>query len=321
MKSRILITGASGFIGSGLVKQLLREERYQIRLVLREKTMPHNVSNFCECIHIDGIHGATKWNDTLDGVDIIIHLAGRAHILKDLADNPLQQFREVNLWGTKNLANAAAKKGVRRFVYVSSVGVNGFETKFGKPFVETDYPQPHNAYAVSKMEGERALLDEATASGMEFVIIRPPLVYGYGAPGNFAQLLKLVRSRVPIPLGAVDNLRSFIALDNLIDFIIACCSKPSAANQLFLISDGYDMSTPEFVRAIAHSIERKAQLVTVPLFFLRACAMLTGQQPVVQRLCGNLQLDISKANKLLEWAPKVSVDEGMRRATLGGLQS
>jgi nucleoside-diphosphate-sugar epimerase len=265
-------------------------------------------------ILIDGIDAATKWHQDLKNVEVVVHLAARAHILKEKSADPLGDFRQVNLEGTLNLALQAAKSGVKRFVFISSVGVNGSQTQIGHSFSEVDQPNPHNAYAISKLEAEQGLLRISNESGLEVVIIRPPLVYGLNAPGNFGSLLRAVHRGWPLPLGAVHNQRSLVALDNLVDFIITCINHPQAANQTFLVSDGQDLSTSELVRCMAQVAGLSAHLLPVPVWALKAGASLLGRGDVVQRLCGNLQIDISKARSLLGWVPPVSVEEGLRRA-------
>lgn len=264
---------------------------------------------------------ATDWFPALQGVDAVVHCAGRAHVLKDTAADPLAAFRIVNVEGTLNLAQQAVVAGVKRFVFVSSIGVNGVQTALGKPFSEADQPKPHNAYALSKWEAEQGLLRIADESGLEVVIIRPPLVYGFGAPGNFGSLMRAVQRGWLLPLGAVHNQRSLVALDNLVAFIVTCISHPQAANQTFLVSDGQDLSTTELVRGTAHAAGVPVRLLPVPVWVLQAGATLLGKGDVVQRLCGNLQVDISKARQLLGWVPPVSVDEGLQRAVTSGLPS
>jgi nucleoside-diphosphate-sugar epimerase len=227
----------------------------------------------------------------------------------------LAEFRLVNVQGTLNLARQAVEAGVKRFVFISSIGVNGAQTALGKPFSEANLPKPHNAYALSKWEAEQGLLRIADETGLEVVIIRPPLVYGLDAPGNFGSLLRSVQRGWPLPLGAVYNQRSLVALDNLVDFIVTCITHPQAAYQTFLVSDRQDLSITELVRGMAQAAGVPARLLPVPVWALQAGASLLGKGDVVQRLCGNLQLDISKARSLLGWVPPVSVEEGLRRAT------
>jgi nucleoside-diphosphate-sugar epimerase len=309
------MTGANGFIGSGLVSMLLAEGDVQLRLALRANTVMPGNSTRLDQIAVGNIDSDTQWDAALEDVQVVVHLAARAHRLRDESKDPLQAFRDTNFHGTQRLARAAAKRGVKRFIYVSSIGVNGLNTEIKKPFSESDEPHPHNAYAISKWEAEQALIKISQASGMEFVIIRPPLVYGRDAPGNFAQLLKIVASGIPLPLASVHNLRSLIGLDNLLDFINICCIHPNAANQTFVVADGHDLSTPALILGIAHGMHKKARMFPVPSWALTIAATLTGQRRAMQTLCGSLQVDTSKARKLLGWKPPVSVDECLRRAT------
>jgi nucleoside-diphosphate-sugar epimerase len=234
--------------------------------------------------------------------------------MQDTESDPLAVFRAVNVQTTLNLARQAAAAGVKRFVFISSIGVNGCQTATGKPFAEAGQSKPYNFYALSKWEAEEGLSRIASETEMEVVIIRPPLVYGLNAPGNFGSLMRAVRRGWPLPLGAVHNQRSLVALDNLVDFIITCITHPQAANQTFLVSDGQDLSTTELVRGMAHAAGLPARLLPVPVWALQAGGALLGKGDAVQRLCGNLQVDISKARRLLGWVPPVSVEEGLRRA-------
>jgi nucleoside-diphosphate-sugar epimerase len=235
--------------------------------------------------------------------------------------DPLAAFRAVNVEGTLNLARQAVGAGVKRFVFISSIGVNGSQTTSGKPFSESDKPRPHNAYALSKWEAERGLMQIADETGLEVVIIRPPLVYGSNAPGNFGSLMRAVRRGWPLPLGAVHNQRSLVALDNLVDFIITCISHPEAVNQTFLINDCQDLSTTELVRGLAQVAGVPARLLPLPVWVLELAGRLVGKGDAVQSLCGNLQIDSSKARKVLGWKPKISVQEGLCRAVSGTASS
>jgi nucleoside-diphosphate-sugar epimerase len=268
----------------------------------------------CDQVTVGEITHAIDWHLVLIGVEIVVHLAARVHVMHDTESDPLTAFRNVNVEGTLNLARQAAAAGVRRFVFISSVKVNGECTEPGHAFTETDVPNPQDAYGQSKHEAEEGLRVIAAATGMEVVIIRPPLVYGPGVKANFAALTRAVQRGWPLPLGAVHNQRSLVALDNLVDFIITCVTRPQAANQTFLVSDGQDLSTAELVRGMARAAGVPARLLPVPVWALQAVAKLLGKQDAVQRLCGNLQVDISKARRLLGWVPPVSVDEGLRRA-------
>jgi nucleoside-diphosphate-sugar epimerase len=263
---------------------------------------------------VGSIDGATQWRLALSGVQTVIHLAARVHVMHDTTADPLTAFRAVNVEGTLNLAHQAAAAGIKRFVFISSVKVNGERTLPGQPFTEADAPSPQDAYAMSKYEAEQGLHQIAANTGMEVVIIRPPLVYGPGVKANFAALMRAVQRGWPMPLGAVHNQRSLVALDNLVDFIVTCITHPQAANQTFLVSDGQDLSAAELVRGMAKAADVPVRLLPVPVWALRAGATLLGRGDVVQRLCGNLQVDIGKARTLLGWAPPFSVAQGLLRA-------
>jgi nucleoside-diphosphate-sugar epimerase len=234
--------------------------------------------------------------------------------MHDTVADTLMAFRAVNVDGTLNLARQAAALGVKRFVFISSVKVNGESTPPGREFTEADAPNPQDAYGQSKHEAEQGLRQLSADTGMEVVIIRPPLVYGPGVKANFAALMRAVQRGWPLPLGAVHNQRSLVALSNLVDFIVTCITHPQAANQTFLVSDGQDLSTTELVRGLAQAAGVPACLLPVPVWALQAGATLLGKGDAVQRLCGNLQVDMSKARSLLGWVPPVSVEEGLRRA-------
>jgi nucleoside-diphosphate-sugar epimerase len=236
------------------------------------------------------------------------------------AKDPLAEFRKVNVDGTLNLARQAAKAGVKRFIFSSSVKVNGEHTEMGTLFTELDNPNPNDAYGVSKLEAERGLLKIAQETGMEVVIIRPPLIYGPGVKANFASMLKVVKRGIPLPLGAINNKRSFIYVENLVSFILLCIHHLLAANHIFLVSDGQDLATTELLQACAKALGMKARLLPVPQKLIEFSAVLIGKQNVAQRLCGNLQVDISKARKLLGWEPPFTVERGLRR-TVAGLVS
>jgi nucleoside-diphosphate-sugar epimerase len=247
----------------------------------------------------------------LAGIDTVIHLAARAHVMRDASLDPLSEFRKVNVAATRNLACQAAAAGVKRMIFMSSIKVHG---ECGR-FSESDAPAPQDAYGVSKHEAETTLREIAGQSRLEFVIVRPPLVYGPGVKANFQALIGAVARGLPLPLGAINNCRSLVSRDNLVDFVLRCTSHPAAANEAFLVSDGEDLSTPELVRRLARAMGRPARLVPIPPAILRGGAAMLGRRAMAQRLLGSLQLDISKARRVLEWSPPFSVDEGLRRAT------
>ena len=311
----ILVTGATGFVGSALVARLAREG-IKTRACVRRNAAP--MPNGIHIVQVGGLTADADWSSALTGVATVVHAAARVHVMDDTAIDPLTEFRRVNVQGTLHFARQAAAAGVRRFVFISSIKVNGEATRSGVPFSDDDMPAPLDPYGVSKMEAELGLRQIAVESGLELVIIRPPLVYGPGVKANFAALMRAVRRGWPLPLGAVHNQRSLVALDNLVDFILTCIKHPGAANQTFLVSDGHDLSTTELVRGLAGAAGVSARLLPVPVWALRSGAALLGKGDAVQRLCGNLQVDISKACSLLDWTPPVSVDEGLRRAVAGG---
>ena len=312
-----LVTGATGFVGYALVQRLTvnRDSGGVVVAVSRiDRSWPERVRP----IQVSNLQPATQWGAVLQRVNTVVHLAARVHVMQDTATDPLAAFRTVNVDGTLNLARQAAASGVKRFVFISSVKVNGESTEPGHAFSEADAPNPQDAYGQSKHEAEEGLRQLSADTGMEVVIIRPPLVYGPGVKANFAALMRAVQRGWPLPLGTVHNQRSLVALDNLVDFIVNCITHPQAANQTFLVSDGEDLSTPDLIRRMARAMNRPARLLPAPVWALKAGALLLGKGDAVQRLCGNLQVDISKSRTLLGWNPPVSVDEGLRRAVGGG---
>lgn len=309
----IMLTGATGFIGRSVCESLTRAGR-QVRAVSRNPGKLEGVAAGCAETAVGEIGPETRWGDALAGVDSIVHLAARVHVMTDTAVDPLAEFRRVNTAGTLHLARQAAAAGARRFVYLSSIKVNGEVTLTGRPFVETDHPAPLDPYGISKLEAEQGLRDLAAATGMEVVIIRPPLVYGPGVGANFFRLLRLVERGWPLPLGAVDNRRSLVALDNLVDLLATCIDHPAAAGQTFLVSDGEDLSIPELIRRLARTMGRPDRLWPVPVPLLRLGGRLLGHSAEVARLVGSLQVDIEHTCRTLGWRPPITVDEGLRRA-------
>lgn len=309
---RVLITGAHGFIGRALCVEATGRG-----MVVRAATRrAEAISAEVECRVVGDVNGATEWQDALIGCEVVVHLAARAHVLTERMNDPIFAFRETNVDGALRLARQAAAAGVRRFVYLSTVGVNGAETS-EHPFTELSMTFPHSAYSTSKHEAELGLQGISAATGMEVVVIRPPLVYGAEAPGNFGVLLKIVSRGLPLPLGAVRNKRSLVGLDNLLDFILLCICHPAAANQVFLVSDAQDISTPELIQGIGQAMGKTVYLLPVPVWALRTGAALVGRKPDFQRLCGNLQVDISKARHCLGWSPPFTFECGLTRAVLG----
>jgi len=307
----VLLTGASGFVGRavlGTAKQRGVEMRPVFRSLDSAKEHPGAAL-------VPGLDGEADWSQALQGVDVVIHAAARAHVMREEALDPLTEYRRVNVQGTANLARQAAAAGVRRFVFISSIKVNGEATLPDRPFTVDDAPAPEDAYGISKAEAETELRRIAQETGMEVTIIRPPLIYGPGVKGNFSSLMNWVRRGLPLPLGGVThNRRSLVGLDNLVDLIWVCVEHPKAANQTFLISDGEDLSTTELLRRIGKALNRSARLLWVPAGLIALMASLLGKKVISQRLLGSLQVDISKTCELLDWKPIVAVDEGLRRA-------
>jgi UDP-glucose 4-epimerase len=266
-----------------------------------------------ELATVGAIDGETNWVDALRGVDAVVHLAARVHIMRGKAAASLSEFRRINVGATLNLARQAAKAGVSRFIYLSSIKVNGEQTLPGQPFTEEDAPLPLDPYSISKYEAEEGLRTLARQTGLEVVIIRPPLVYGPGVKANFLNMLRWLHTGVPLPFGSINNLRSLVALDNLIDLVITCLAHPAAANQIFLAADGEDLSTTELMRRMAHALDGPSRLVPMPASLLEAGAALLGRRDMARRLCRSLQADTSKARTLLGWNPPISVDKGLDR--------
>ena len=311
MTPRVLITGGRGLVGKALATRVLAQG-LTVRVSTRQKFITTDLR--LECVETTDSSFATDWLSAVQDIDTVVHCAARVHVMQDTEADPLTAFRTVNVDGTLNLARQVASAGVKRFVFISSVKVNGESTQPCQAFTEADMANPQDAYGVSKHEAELGLRRLAADTGMEVVIIRPPLVYGPGVKANFAALMRAVQRGIPLPLGAVHNQRSLVALDNLVDFIVTCITHPQAANQTFLVSDGQDLSTTELVRGMAQAAGVPARSLPVPVWALQAGASLLGKGDVVQRLCVNLQVDISKARDLLGWVPPVSVEDGLRRA-------
>ncbi|MET3107582.1 nucleoside-diphosphate-sugar epimerase [Oxalobacteraceae bacterium GrIS 2.11] len=308
LHNRILLTGASGFVGRSLATSLI-DVCTSVRCAVRtELDLPG-----AEIVHVPSIDNLTVWNKELKGIDTIIHCAGRAHIMNELFPSPLHEYRKINVGGTINLARQAVAAGVKRFIFLSSVKVNGEQTLKGQPFTENDLPSPQNPYAISKFEAEKALFDLARETDLEVVVIRPTLVYGCGVKANFFTMLRMVKLGMPLPFGSIENKRSFVYLENLNSLIIRCIDHPKAANQLFLASDGNDLSTTELLRHCGEAMGVSVYLIPIPESWCMLSASLLGQSDAIQRLCGSLQVDISKSKKLLGWNPPISVQAGLQK--------
>lgn len=308
----VLVTGASGFIGKALCETLLKSG-HKVKGVYRDIS---RADSGVEPILIPEINAQTNWSESLTNVDVIVHLAARVHIMNDTAVNPLEEFRKVNVDGTLNLARQAVIAGVKRFIFISSVKVNGESTELNKPFTENDIAKPQDAYGLSKYEAEQGLFSVCKESGIGVVVIRPPLVYGAGVKANFAKIFKVIKKGIPLPLGATENMRSIIYVENLTSFILTCLSHPKAKNQVFLVSDGIDVSTSELLKLCAKALGVKPYLFSVPKKLIEFVANFLGKNDLVLRLFGNLQLDITKANRLLDWQPPISVIDGLSKTAV-----
>lgn len=310
----ILVTGANGFVGSALQERLSIDGR-NTRASIRR---PLAVARTGVQYHfIDGMTAATDWSLALKDVQAVVHCAARVHVMDDLSADPLRAYREVNVSGTLKLASQAARAGVRRFVFVSSIKVNGEATPLGRPFTAEDAPAPLDPYGVSKWEAERGLREIEALTGMEVVTVRPPLVYGPGVKANFASLIRWVNRGVPLPFGAVRNARSMVALDNLVDLLTLCIEHPAAAGNTFLVSDDEDVSTPELLQRTAKSMGKRSVLLPVPVSWLEFGAALLGRRALAQRLFSSLQVDIAPTRQLLGWNPPLTLDQGLEKAVRG----
>ncbi len=304
---KVLVTGANGFIGHALCARLLSEGFY-VRGAVRRRSIAYELQGMDISI-INSIGRDTDWTNALRGIDIVIHLAARAHVMRESVDDPLLAFRKVNVMGTKRLVQMSVSAGVRRIIYISSIGVNGESTEQGA-FTEDDIPSPCSPYAISKWEAEDII--RAFSGAMEVVIVRPPLVYGPHAPGNFGRLMQLINSGFPLPFEGINNRKSFIYLGNIIDALVKCVQKVEAIGKTFLVSDGQDVSTPELIRMIAGAMGKKARLFPCPAPLLKMIGNVAGKSDEIERLIGSLQIDSSKIRRELSWTPPFTVEQGMR---------
>jgi len=300
----ILVTGASGFIGTSLIEHLSESPNYNLAAAVRRPiSLPPNV----RAEPIKDIDGNTDWTRPLAHAEVIVHLAARVHVMAEAAIDPLHEYRLVNVEGTLNLARQASRAGVRRFIFISSIKVNGERTSPGQVFTADDTPAPIDPYGISKLEAEQGLLELAKSTTMEIVIIRPVLIYGPGVKANFLNVMRWVQTGLPLPLGTVQNKRSFLAMANLVDFIETCITHPKAANQIFLVSDGEDISIAELLKKLGTSLNRPAKLISVPIWLLWSGAVIVRKKHVAQRLLESLRVDIQKNQRLLGWHPPVSL--------------
>ena len=310
MRSKtFLVTGGSGFLGRALIERLVQLPDCSVVAPLRTSSavLPLSVRQ----TSLASLNSTNDWSEALTDVEVVVHAAARVHVMKEVSLDPLAAFREVNVDATLNLARAAAASGVKRFIYISSIKVNGEGTPPGTAYSPDDVPGPIDPYGVSKLEAEQALKGLAAETGMEVVIIRPVLVYGPGVKANFLSMMRWLYRGVPLPFGAVHNHRSLVAIDNLVDFIVTCSDHPAAANQVFLVSDGEDVSTTQLLRKLAGALGKPAILLPIPAWFMSGVATLLGKRALSDRILGSLQVDTSKNRKLLGWTPPVTLDKAL----------
>ncbi|MFM9383385.1 UDP-glucose 4-epimerase family protein [Pseudomonas sp. UV AK001] len=306
--TQVLVTGATGFVGEALVFRLLRDKVFSPVAAVRGET---RLSGLCRVVAFD--MGDRALLPPLAGIDVVVHCAARVHVMNESAEGALERFRKTNVEGTVRLARSAAEAGVKRFIFVSSIKVNGEMTLPGVVFKADDVPAPLDPYGLSKSEAEDALRAISVETGMEVVVIRPPLVYGPGVGANFLSMMRWLERGTPLPLGAIHNHRSLVALENLVDLLNVCISHPEAAGNTFLVSDGEDLSTTQLLRRMASALGVKPRLLSIPSWVLKMGASLIGRADLAQRLCGSLQVDISKTIDRLGWSPVIGVDDALKR--------
>ena len=305
---KILVTGANGFIGRSLIETLVRADRFKVLALVRRKTsLPDSVEQLIADL-LDDI----DWVSLLKDVDVIVHLAGRAHVLSEKETDPQLVYRRINVEATRKLARCAAEAGVKRFIFVSTIKVNGEHTNGRIPFTNNDTAKPVDPYSVSKYEAELALQDIANRSGMELIIIRPPLVYGPGVKWNFATMLVWLARGIPLPLGAIDNRRSLLALDNFCEFLSLCVTHPDVGGHTLLVCDSEDLSTTELLQTLKDGMQAHTWLLPVPAGIIRLLAILTGHKVWTDRLLGNLQVDPSDTFELTGWRPVKPARDALR---------
>ncbi|TKB26130.1 SDR family oxidoreductase [Desulfopila sp. IMCC35006] len=307
---KVLVTGATGFIGGTFLAKTASDSRFSVRAALR--TDLQFSTRGIEPVLVEGLTATADWHEALNGCRAVVHAAALTDKMQGTSTAPLVEFRHVNVQGTLNLARQAAEAGVKRFVFVSSVKVNGESTVPGQSFTADDLPSPVDPYGISKHEAENELRELMTETGMEVVIIRPPLVYGPGVKANFFKLLQLTQNHFPVPLGSVHNSRSMVYIGNLVNAITSCLEHPKAAGETFLVSDGEDVSTPELFRKLASAMGRKAILLPISLNLLKAIFSLTGKRAEIERLTGSLCVDTSKIREVLDWQPPYTLDQGIQ---------
>lgn len=308
---RVLLTGASGFVGRAVQARLLADSVHRLRCAQRHAPVtPLAGAEYCLA---PSLEAEADWSQTLANIDAVIHCAARVHVMHEQAVDPLAEFRRANVEGTLCLARQAVAAGVRRFVFVSSIKVNGEQTLPGQAYRADDVSNATDPYGISKREAEEGLLELAAETGLEVVIVRPPLIYGPGVKANFLSMIRWLQRGVPLPFGAIDNRRSLVALDNLVDLLVVCLTHPGASGQRFLVSDGEDLSTTELLRRLSVALGRPARLLPVPHALIERAAILLGRRQLSQRLCGSLQINMGKTRELLGWAPPLTVDQALAK--------
>lgn len=307
---RILVTGASGFIGTSLCSNLAMSG-FCVRGVSRSSSNLNII--YKDMISVGEIDGLTSWDQALCDVDTIVHLAGRAHILKESINFPLDEYIRINVKGTRNLALSAVKHGVKRLVFISSISVNGKFTSSESKFFASDVPNPHNNYSLSKFMAEKELFSVAKNTNLEIVIIRPPLVYGPNVKANFGNMMTWLFKEIPLPFGCIKNKRSLVSIDNLVDLIITCIGHPEAANEIFLVSDGEDISTPDLLNRLISFLGKKSFVFPFNTYLLKIFFIALGKKSLFHQLFSSLQVDISETKKKLNWSPASCVDESLKK--------
>ncbi|MGO2510215.1 MAG: UDP-glucose 4-epimerase family protein [Vibrio hibernica] len=317
----LLITGATGFVGERLLKAALSQD-YRISAIARETKLHTHEKQYPQAQWWKGeLASDYNWTSALSHIDCVIHCAARVHQMSEPEQNIQQNYDEANFHATVNLAKQASSLGVKRFIFISSIKVNGECTQIGKPFLSQASSVPSDPYGLSKYKAEEALKRLSLQTGMEVVIIRPPLVYGQGVKANFESMIKWASRPIPLPLGAIDNQRSMVFIDNLIDLILICTHHPKAANHTFLVSDGIDVSTSQLLRQIKKASQSRCILLPIPMSWFSMTAKLLNKPLIAQRLCGSLQVDISHTQKQLNWQPPVSWEQGISETVRYYLQS
>ncbi|WP_134677799.1 UDP-glucose 4-epimerase family protein [Ectopseudomonas khazarica] len=308
---RVLLTGASGFVGRAVQARLLADGLHRLRCAQRKAPVaPLAGVEYCLA---PSLEAEADWSQALADVDAVIHCAARVHVMHEQVADPLAEFRRANVEGTLRLAQQAVAAGVRRFVFVSSIKVNGEQTLPGQAYRADDVSDATDPYGISKREAEDELLALAAETGLEVVIVRPPLIYGPGVKANFLSMMRWLQRGVPLPFGAIGNRRSLVALDNLVDLLVVCLTHPAASGQRFLVCDGEDLSTTELLRRLSAALGRSARLLPVPQALIEWAAILLGRRQLNQRLCGSLQINMDKTRERLGWAPPLSVDQALAK--------